>query len=79
MVFKILRNHHSFFLLCLSPTEVIHKVCTRCNEFSDLWILYGALVQFSSDFYSSMYTDLWNPEEPRYHRWREFFWYFQLE
>lgn len=46
MFFKILRSHHSFFfLLHPSPIELIHKVCTVCNEFSNLWILDGALVQ----------------------------------
>lgn len=31
------------------------------------------------NFYSSLYTDLLNPEVPKYHKQREFFWYFQLE
>ena len=45
--------------------------------------IYGYCIELwfrpSLYFYSSLYTDFLNPEVPKYHKQRDFFWYFQLE
>lgn len=80
MVFNFLRSRCSFFPLCVNLPL---NLPTKCAPFAVSSQIYGYWVELwfrpFANFCLFLYTTILNPEVPKYHKQREFFWYFKLE